>query len=258
MPRKWGTTKVHPADILSAFKTLSATSDWRFFDLYFKPTPDWTEPATYLAWAQRSLQAGDEFGWDATITYAKRAACRRIDGFLRANHLGRYHDKGLALKIEVLKEIDLVIPQVVKDLIVSRRNDIEHSYQEASSTSARHALEIADMFLQTTEQEARWLSRISFGPGIIAGTPPPDGGFNPEISGDQPMFLIDPTPPEPKAMILHPKDDQIEYATLASFDRVDLASMSRALRAARGKVSTHSMHLDPAACDYVMKLLGVR
>jgi hypothetical protein len=89
----------------------------------------WVAAETYLAWAQTALKQGSADGFDTALTYAKRAACRRIDGFLAYNHLSRFDRKSYPDKCQILREVGISIPGIVHDLAIDPRNESEHRYQ---------------------------------------------------------------------------------------------------------------------------------
>src|SRR5262245_15594338 len=108
---------------------------------------NWTVPATYLEWARRGYREGDEHGLANAITYAKRAACCRIDRLIHNYHLQRFHRTKFPVKIQALEGLGIPVPGVIQELIINPRNELEHDYVPADSRTARHALEIAELFL---------------------------------------------------------------------------------------------------------------
>jgi hypothetical protein len=257
MAREWKKLKRIPADILSGWASISPATHLQDFTFLYNPNPTWVEADTYLAWSREALARSDAFGWDAAVCYAKRAVCRRIDGFLFNNHLGRYEKKLYPEKMKLLEGIDIVVPAVVRDLIIDRRNDIEHSYLEASPAEAQHAVEIAAMYLRDTLEESKGLALLSIGPGITAG-PLIQGNFNPVFSGEEPVFVIDPTGPTPRAMIVHPKDDEVVHAELSDFELGDLTRLAKRLRDLRGRSVGGQLHGTKETYGLILGHLGLR
>src|SRR4051794_35566601 len=83
---EWNRSQVGPAEVLDAARTMSAKKDRVNADL----TTTWADAGRYLAWATAALSRGGDDGWDAAAGWAKRAVCRRMDGILVNNHLGRF------------------------------------------------------------------------------------------------------------------------------------------------------------------------
>jgi hypothetical protein len=111
----------------------------------------WTKPATYLEWASRGFGDADDYGLVNAITYAKRAACCRIDRLIHNYHLQRLRRAVFPEKIEALERIGIEIPSVIQELIINPRNELEHDYVPADADTARRALGIATLFLTATD-----------------------------------------------------------------------------------------------------------
>ena len=155
----WKKTDVAAQEILDAVETLVAGGNWHETDLI----ADWTKPELYATWARECLNRNDAFGWDTAICYAKRAVCRRIDGFLVMNHLGQFAGRHYPEKLEIITDIGIFAPEVIHELVIDPRNDIEHEYSSANRQTARRAVNMCDMFLKSTEVEAGRFAIISFG-----------------------------------------------------------------------------------------------
>jgi len=111
----------------------------------------WTKPATYLEWAGRGFRDADDYGLANAITYAKRAACCRIDGLIHNYHLQRLERASFPEKIEALEHIGIEIPSVIQELIINPRNQLEHDYVPPDADTARRAWGIATLFLTATD-----------------------------------------------------------------------------------------------------------
>src|SRR5215208_6620691 len=146
---KWRRTLVSPEDILTGAQSLPIRSDRVIFDL----TSEWTTSERYLSWAKDCLIRDNDFGWDAANVYSKRAACRQIDAFIVCNHLGKFLGLTYPAKIEMLSEIDVIVPDIIQELIINPRNEIEHGYKASTREQARHAVQLAGLFLGAVSEE---------------------------------------------------------------------------------------------------------
>lgn len=146
----WKRTQVEPEVILDALKSLGGHAEWSV-----NLVPEGWLPAEILyQWAEIGLNNDHPLGMDIAFTYAKRSVCRRIDGLLLNNYCGKYGRAKYPLKIEILKEIGIPIPNIVHKWVISGRNEIEHNYQGADKGQATDAVEIAQLFLNATATEA--------------------------------------------------------------------------------------------------------
>src|SRR5260370_3187100 len=135
----WRQTKVQAEDILSAARTLEVKSSRYEIDL----VSDWTSSDTYLQWAHNSLAQNTPLGFDAALCYAKRSACREIDAFMICNHFGRFRGTNYPAKMKMLSQVGLSTPDLIYELIIDPRNDVEHSYKGCTWAQAKRAVELA-------------------------------------------------------------------------------------------------------------------
>src|ERR1700722_13259932 len=129
---KWSAKPVLPGVIIDAAKNTKIGNTP--FLSWFRDTSSslyevWVAAETYLDWAQAGLLEGNANGFDTALTYAKRAACRRIDGFLAYNHLSKFDRKSYPEKCDILRKVGINIPSIVHDLVIDPRNESEHRYQ---------------------------------------------------------------------------------------------------------------------------------
>jgi len=111
-----------PRDLLSGIFTLPRG----YIAECFKLVPDWIDANTYLEWAKKALGQGGDFGYNIATSCAKLAVCRTIDGFLVDYHLRCFLRDPYPKKIETLEGLGGRIPPVVHELVIAKRNDLEH------------------------------------------------------------------------------------------------------------------------------------
>ncbi len=229
----WKRLAVHPQDILGAAHTIDVGSGRFVFDLI----PNWTSAEAYLSWAKNALIQNDEFGWDAAVCYAKRAACRQIDAFIVTNHLGNFSRRPYPEKMELLSQIGLAVPDILHELIIEPRNEIEHRYEATTSGQAKRSVELADLFLRAFSEEMEHKPIISFGWSISIRA---ESMSTPDIEYEHiefklthrnsPMLLITCWEESPQVMIIHPKDEELMISPLRLFNKneaIELASLLR-------------------------------
>lgn len=199
--------------------------------------PTWVRAEEYLSWAKVALATATPFGHDAAVCYAKRAVCRIIDSLILYNHLGRWAGHDNRLKTDLLKEVGIEIRSVVKDLIIDRRNDIEHNYSGATEEQARHAVEIAEMAIPPLMEEAKLWAIVTlglnYGGNITAPNPAAPGDYsdwNYDWEADVPFLLVDHADSAPSVMIIHRKDQEVRYAPLSKFERGQAIDLVKQLR----------------------------
>jgi hypothetical protein len=237
MSRNWAKVEIPPDDILDGARTLDRRRMVWTMDL----VPTWVRAEDYLSWAKTALGMGSPFGYDAAVGYAKRAVCRLIDSLVLYNHLhlGRGAPVNYRSKIDALREVGIEVKSVVYDLVIDRRNDIEHSYSGATEGQARHAVELAEMALPPLMGEARLWAIITLGlnyGNIMAPNPAAEGGYSEwsyDWEADVPFLLVDHADPTPRVLIIHRKDEEIRYAPLARFERDQAVELAKQLREQR-------------------------
>jgi hypothetical protein len=85
----WKREIVQPADIIDGLKSIKGKIVWTH-----PRTPEgWLPAETLYQWAALGMGNDHEFGWDIAVSYAKRAVCRRIDGFLANNWLSHFEGR---------------------------------------------------------------------------------------------------------------------------------------------------------------------
>ena len=147
---EWKRSEVKPESMLDAARAIAVNSNQVTIDAI----SHWVEARRYLDWASAALSRGGEDAWDSAAGWAKRAACRRIDGILEHNHLGRFLGENYKQKAEYLAVLDIPGLDLLREMVIDPRNDIEHAYASATDEQARRACEFAKLFLRATEAEA--------------------------------------------------------------------------------------------------------
>jgi hypothetical protein len=191
----------------------------------------WIKPATYLEWARRGYRDADDHGLANAITYAKRAACCRIDRLIHNYHLRHLHRAFFPEKIQALKGVGMVIPSVIQELIINPRNELEHDYVPADGDTARRALEIATLFLTATDSDDSQESIVALNMNIL---------FSHSIGNEESvafngwskgmMLFIDVFAEPHTAKIIDGENRDLRYAELANFTREEAIELARTLR----------------------------
>jgi hypothetical protein len=193
---------------------------------------EWVAAETYLGWAQTALAQGDASGCDTALTYAKRAVCRRIDGFLAYNHLGRFDRKSYPEKCDILRAVGIGIPGVVHDLAIDPRNESEHRYQAIEEKTARHAAEVAGLFIEATREEARRGAVVALNWNLDFRNS--EEGGRPVSTvvgyGECPMLLIDIFQGPAAVKFVRRADGEVEYAVLEEFSKDEAVELAKFLR----------------------------
>jgi hypothetical protein len=221
------TSKVDAADILSAAATIRATNANTCYLNH-----EWTLPATFLDWARRGFTESDAYGLANAITYAKRAAASRIDRLIRNYHLSRLHSANFPRKIEALKEIGIQIPSVIQELIIDPRNELEHNYGPADADVARRAIDIASLFLDSTNDEDNRESVIALNMNILYSHSSNGAENKVTFNGwsGKPMLFIDIFDAPQAVKIVDGKNGDLQYTELSTFSQQQAIQLARILR----------------------------
>lgn len=214
----WSRTDISAQDILDGLDSLTLS---HHSIIAADLTSDWTTGQTYLAWAEANLQQGIDHGWDAALIYSKRAVCRHIDAMIVNNHLGCFIGRTYPEKLKALERLGLNAPDILHDLIIDPRNHIEHRYKSASQQEARHAVQLAKLFLppeypfggESAFVSYAWSAnhRVDLGPDVDKF----EFTFKPHHS---PQLFVDTCDPdEHVAMILRPATQEMFRCLLKDF-----------------------------------------
>lgn len=213
-----------PEDLVSRIDSLPVHPNPSLYEVDF--LQGWARPTAYLEWAQECLRRDDEFGRDAAVCYAKRAVCRQIDGLLTANHLGAFVGKKYTDKLDILTAIGLDDCEVVHELVIDPRNEVEHSYTSANTQEAKRAVQVANMYLKSTAEESARGANVAINWCLSSSSHSsckPGHEFerveftlHPDLD---PMFLLDCEKPNGHvAMILLPRKSELDYCPLSAFN----------------------------------------
>ncbi len=127
----------------------------------------WAPAQRFLEWARRGLSENDDYGFSNAIGYAKKSVARRIDGILRTYHLQALSRVNYPLKIKALNELGVSVPQIVSELVIDPRNELEHKYSMPTHRAAGRAIEIAELFLSATDAESSRSSIVAVNWNIL-------------------------------------------------------------------------------------------
>lgn len=113
------------------------------------------EAQEFLTFAKQDLQEDSERGRVNALTNAKRAIECRIDECLALFNFkvfARQEGWKLPYKMQVLRTFGIPAPGVLRDLITSKRNLLEHEYiRPESQHEVQTTVEIAELFLKATD-----------------------------------------------------------------------------------------------------------
>lgn len=232
------TVPVAPEDVLDAGRTIlpgdSSTCNW---------LAHWASPATTGEWARRGLAEGDAYGLSNAIAYAKRAAACRIDVLVQYNHLTRLARLNYPSKVAGLRQVGLVVPDVVQELVIDPRNDLEHGYQVPDGDVARHAVEVSDLFLRATQDEYERGSIVAVGWNAMGSHGIADGREFIQFRefSDRPMLFIDVFDDPAMAKIVDPTAKEVRLAELHSFTEDQAVALATLLRRGYSSAGAHSI-----------------
>lgn len=219
-------TEVDAEDLLCGAETIRANNGNSCFLNQHRITP-----ATYLEWSRRGFSDADDYGLANCITYAKRAACCRIDRLIRNYHLLRFYRDPFPAKIEALEKVGISIPSVIQDLIINPRNELEHGYVPADANIARHALGIATLFLAATDIAESQETIIALNMNILYSYRSIAGQIQVTFNGwsGGPMLFIDVFDEPHAAKIVDSDKGEVLYTVLSDFSRQQAVQLARIL-----------------------------
>ena len=226
--KKFTLSEIPPVDLLDAARTIRIghvdCCDW---------APRWAPAQTFLEWAHRGLEDGGGYGLSNAIGYAKQTVACRIDGILRSYRVRALERANYPAKIDVLNELGVSIPQIIKELVIDPRNEVEHKYQMPTRQAARQAIEIAELLLRATEAESTRPSIVAVNWNVLGGLSWNGRQHHVTFDGfsNEPMLLIDVFDSPNSVKIVDPLRDEIRWASLASFDKKEALQLARLLRA---------------------------
>ena len=246
---------IAPADLLTAASTIRLHEA----NCHSWLQKAWVGAAEYLDWANRGLIVGGDDGFATAVTFAKRAVCRRIDALLIYNHLRQYQRAAYPAKLEVLAATGISSPQIVYELNISPRNQMEHGYERVSLTVARHAVEIADLYLRSTAAEEERGAIIALDWNILGGlTASTTGGLRVHVGpfADRPMLFVDVFANPVAAKIVNPLRSEVLVAEIGSFTPDENQQLARLLRRHWDEPSRGERSLPPEYYQEAKRALG--
>jgi len=233
-PIRWNREVVQPADIIDGINLIDGKTVWTH-----PQTPaGWLPAETLYEWARVGLANPCELGWDIAVSYAKRAVCRRIDGLLLNNWLLHFGGRKYPDKIGMLSEIGIPIPGIVHRLVIGSRNEIEHDYRSVGSDEASNALDVAQLMLNATVQEAP-REPVAMASGSISavvltkGSEPRSESHDIKDLGTEPLVFVDFLEPDAQVKLVYPKDHEIRFARLKQFSREEAIVFAHHMRTYR-------------------------
>jgi len=217
----------------------------------------WTKPATYVEWARRGFRDANDYGLANAITYAKRAACCRIDRLIHNYHLRRLHRGSFPEKIQALERIGIDIPSVIQELIIYPRNELEHDYSPPDAGTARRAVDIATLFLTATDAVDSQESIIALNMNILYAINHGEERvtFNGWSKGA--MLFIDVFADPQAAKIVDAEHREVRYVELAKFTRQEAIELARILHGHYSLQNRGSSGSSPFFYTEIKRLAGL-
>jgi hypothetical protein len=204
----------------------------------------WNSPRTFLDWARRGLVEGSEYGLSNGLTYAKRAACCRIDRLIRNYHFLRFGRANYPDKAALLESVGILVPSIIQELIIGPRNELEHEYVSPSVSGVRHAIQIADLFLAATDPVESEETIVALNMNILCSFGVGSGGEFATFKGwtEGSMLFLDVFEAPELAKIVDGRAGEIRFAKLASFSKSEAVELAQILHShyselSRGKSS---------------------
>jgi len=254
-PINWTRHPVQPDDILDALKSIEGRTIWTH-----SLTPEgWQLAETLYHWAEVGLNNDNEPGWDIAVSYAKRAVCRRIDGFLLNNWSGHLLRLKNPAKLDYLRRIGIPIPQIVQRLVIESRNEVEHEYRSASKAEAVDAVEVAQLMLNATAGESSREPAILAGGTILASmnkksSEPSFESHSIENLGEDPLVFVDYWETPTLVKVVYPKDHEIRHSELKNFKDEKAVDFTNRMRTFRNsdffRRFVFAPHLDPTVVRF--------
>lgn len=121
---------------------------WRKVKLYD------VEAREFLSFAREDLGEDSEKGRINALSNAKRAIECRIDELLTLFNFRSFSSRygwKLPYKMQVLQTFDVPAPNILRRLITSKRNLLEHEYVRPNQQEVQDIVEIAELFLKATD-----------------------------------------------------------------------------------------------------------
>ncbi|MDD2900927.1 MAG: hypothetical protein PHU44_00660 [Syntrophales bacterium] len=245
--------KANPSDILDGLNNLPLQDVISCKGLADELEYSWLPSEKYLEWAKKGISEKTDYGFNIAITFSKRSVCRRIDTLILYNHLYNYRNKPYPTKIDVLTKIGLKPVDILHDLIISLRNELEHSYKSISERDAQVAIQLAEMYIDATQHEIENGSITVVNSSFLFGQSFSSHGCSLWFNGlsRHPMVVIDIFQQEIK--IVFPVEKEIKYAKLNSFSNDEIIYLSTKLRTHYNETSRSYHGISPRAFKLLLE-----
>ena len=220
--------EVAPADIIDGVRSLDPKSVCT--STGFKS--DWPSILRHLEWAHRDFEQGDDRGYINSIGHAKRAACQVIDSQIRNNHLYVFESSKYPEKLVALNDIGISIPDIVHDLVITPRNQLEHQYQIPDKRIAKIAIGVAELTIRAIKCEERLGTIVSINFNINYSHFGGPAGEKVEFKGfyGDPILFVDIFEEPHLVKIIFPKEREVVVSKLCNFNKTDSTELARLLR----------------------------
>ena len=167
---------------------------------------------------------------------------------MRYNHLSHLAGNSYPERLKILSDIGYrLAKQTVFDLVIDVRNDVEHTYKEATKAQAERAVELATLFLDATVSERDRVAIVSIGWGISRRsltTPTQSLDVFSWSEGATPMLLIDVCSDTGEtALLIYPKEAAARRCAMKEFGRAEGIALAKLLRKHYDLESFASMRL---------------
>jgi hypothetical protein len=220
--------EVSVSDIMDAAQTIptngACTCDWI--------DGQWVSPEQYMEWAEVSLKGKDNRRLVSTVAHAKRAVCRVIDTLILSYHLEYAKRCSYPAKIEGLKSIGIGVESIVQELIIDPRDDLEYKYRVPESERAKHAIQVAGLFVAAMRHEFERKPIIGFDWNVQFMHSQTKTEDVAEFRGFQmkPMFFIDVFEEQTEVKIVDPRASEVRCARLNDLSMYDCFELGMYLR----------------------------
>jgi hypothetical protein len=162
-------------------------------------------------------------------------------------------------KIEALNELGVSTPQIISELVIDPRNELEHEYQMPTYQVARQAIEIAALFLHATDTESKRSSIVAVNWNVLGAHLWGSGGHHVKFDGftRESMSFVDVFDDPHSIKIVNPVHAEIRLARLESFAPSEAIQLAQLLRANYDNSSGSSeSHSDPIFFREMKRLAG--
>jgi hypothetical protein len=189
-------------------------------------------PEQYVEWAEMSFKAKDDRRLVSTIAHAKRAACCVIDTLVLIHHLEYARKCSYPVKIDGLVSIGIGVDSIVQELILDPGNELEHKYKVPEPEQAKHAIQVAGLFVAAMRAELERKPIIAFNWNVQFVHSKTKTEEVIEFKGfhANPMFLIDVFGEHTEIKIIDPQAEEVCYTRLKDLSRDDCLTLGTYLR----------------------------